>query len=445
MITRRSRFNRRTWLKGLGASAALTPFVPLPESRAAEGAPLRLLLLFTGNGVVRDRFTPSGTEDDWSLSETLEPLAAVKEHVVVFDGFKYNKGGAFHGHPAGPSSFAAGCGLASGGPFYDGTVGWGLGQTIDQKYADSLPGLPFHSLQLRAGYAYHPTIWNVLSYAGTEQPLGGEYDPTKLFDYLFSDAVGGVAELEALRARRKSVLDVVLEDAERLAPRVSGSDRQRLEAHLQLVRELEVRLDQTGCDPSGPQPPDEDADYWSSFGAMPSQCDAMRDLITAAFACDLTRSISLVFGGGATSQQEYPWLDLVPMGGDTTHHDMSHETFDVARDNIVEIDRWHFGVIAQIIEDLAATPDVDGNSVLHNTLIMWGTDIGEGPSHTWGWIPAMFAGQAGGRLRTDRFVRVDEVPFNRALVSVLHELGFPEVDSFGTNDNGSGGLDGIFG
>lgn len=436
--------NRRTWLGGMGVCAALAPFFPSLETRAADGAPLRLLMLFTGNGVVPDRWIPSGTTDNWTLSETLEPLAAVKEHLVVVDGFRYNPGGSFNGHPAGPSQFGAGCGLAHGGPFYDGTVGWGVGQTIDQRYADT-QNTPVHSLQMRAGYGYGPTVWNTLSYAGPGQPLAGEYDPTKLFDFLFADAVGGSAALAELKARRKSVLDVAVADAERLRNRVSGVDRQRIEAHLELVRELEARLDADACDPSGVAAPD-GATNWQSFGAMPAQCDAMREMIRAAFACDLTRAITVVYGGGATSQQEYPWLDLVPLGGDTTHHDMSHESFADARDNIVKIDRYHMGVIAQIIADLADTPDVDGNSVLYNTLIMWGTDIGEGETHTWGWIPAMFAGQAGGRLVTDRFLDLGGgVPFNRALVAVLHELGFPEVESFGTTDDGAGPLTGLFG
>ncbi len=435
--------NRRAWMKGLGVSAALAPFIPALETHANGTAPLRLLLLFTGNGVVRDRFTPSGTTEDWTLSETLEPLASVKEHLVVCEGFQYNRGGAFDGHPAGLSAFGAGSGLAEGGPFYGGDVGWGLSKTIDQMYADT-QDTPFHSLQMRAGYGHGTNIWNTLSYAGPQDPLGGEVDPSKLFDFLFADSVGGTTALDEIRARRQSVLDVAMADAQRLRARVSGVDQQRIEAHLDLIRDLENRLDVTACDPGSLERPDQDSSYWQQFDAMPTQCNAMREMIVSSFACDLTRSISLVFGGGATSQQEYPFLDLVPLGGDTTHHDMSHLSHQDGRDNIVKIDRWHMGIIRDIIADLEATPDIDGNSVLYNTLIMWGTDVGEGDNHTWNWLPAMFAGQAGGRLQTNRFLRADGAPFNRALVSVLHEIGFPELQSIGTNDDGSGPLPGLF-
>ncbi len=435
--------NRRAWLRGMGVCAGLAPFIPALETRAHGGAPLRLLLVFSGNGVVRDRFVPTESMGSWSLSETLAPLAPVKEHLVVCEGFKYNTGGAFDGHPAGLSAFAAGSGLADEGPYYGGTIGWGLSQTIDQMYADT-QDTPFHSLQMRAGYGHSPNIWNTLSYAGPQDPLGGEFDPGKLFDFLFADAVGGTTALEEIRARRKSVLDVAMADAERLRTRVSGVDQQRIESHLDLIRDLENRLDASSCDPGSLERTNEPSSYWQQFDAMPTQCDAMREMIVSAFACDLTRSISLVLGGGATSQQEYPWLDLVPLGGDTTHHDISHLSHQDGRDNIVKIDQWHMGVLRDLIADLEATPDVDGNSVLHNTLIMWGTDIGEGDNHTWNWIPAMFAGQAGGRLQTDRFLRIDGDPFNRALVSVLHELGFPEIQSIGTQDDGSGPLPELF-
>jgi hypothetical protein len=435
--------NRRAWMKGMGVTAGLAPFFPALETRAEGGAPLRLLLLFSGNGVVRDRFVPTGSVDDWELSETLQPLAPVKEHLVVCEGFKYPTGGTFDGHPAGLSAFAAGSGLADGGPFYGGTVGWGLSKTIDQMYADTLD-TPFHSLQMRAGYGHSANIWNTLSYAGPQDPLGGEYDPGKLFDFLFSDAVGGSAALAEIRARRKSVLDVAMADAQRLQTRVSGVDRQRIEGHLDLIRDLEKRLDGGSCDPGSLERTDEPSDYWRQFASMPTQCDTMREMIVSSFACDLTRSISLVLGGGATSQQEYPWLDLVPLGGDTTHHDISHLSHQDGRDNIVKIDQFHMGVVNNIIADLAATPDVDGNSLLYNTLVMWGTDIGEGDNHTWNWLPAMFAGQAGGRLQTNRFLQIDGAPFNRALVSVLHELGFPEIQSIGTQDNGTGPLSGLF-
>jgi hypothetical protein len=433
------RFTRRGFLASAGLSVAATPFVPLLEPQAADGLPLRLILLFSPNGTIHERWAPTGTESEFTLGEILMPLEANHQgNIIVLDGIDYNSGGAGNNHMAGPSRFTAGSGLLAGSEFSgggDASSGWGAGKSIDQEYAD-VAGLetPFRSLEL--GVRITSTNPRTrMAYSGPDQPIAPEVDPTAVFDRLFTEFTQSAEEVERIRAQRRSVIDVVKAQTDALEQQVGLADKLKIEAHLHGIREIEKRLDSGlgSCDvPMLGDPLDHlDTDNYPAVSRL------MIDLMVMAMACDLTRAATFMWSG-STSGQTFPWLGIT-----TGHHDISHEgdSNGGAIDDLVAINTWYAGEFAYLLDRLAETPEGD-STMLDHTIVLWGNELGRGNSHTRTTIPLVMAGGGAAGFVTGRYLQLDGVANNRVLVSILNALGI-EVDTWGTTDNGTGGLAGL--
>jgi len=435
------RFSRRTFFTGAGATLAAAPFVPLLESRAADGAPLRLVLMFSPNGTIRESWLPAGGENDFTLGPILAPLEAHRDELVVIDGLRYNSGGAGNNHMSGPSKFSCGTGLLSGTEFGGGgeaTSGWGAGVSIDQAYA-AFAGQDnaFTSLELavRISSANPRTR---LAYAGANQPLPPESDPAAVFQRLFSEFGASAADIAQKKFERHSVIDVLKSQLDQINAEVSVADRIKIEAHLDGVRAIETRLDLENSFGEACTTP--------MLGAAldpmatenyPAVSRLQMDLMVMAFACDLTRAATFMWSG-STSGQTFPWLGIGP-----SHHDLSHEgdSNNGAKADLVAINTWYATELAYLLDAMAAIPEGDG-TMLDNTIIVWGNELGKGNTHTHTSIPIVMAGGRNTGLATGRFLSVGDVAHNRLLVSVLNALGM-DIDTYGDLDNGSGGLPGL--
>jgi hypothetical protein len=434
------RFTRRRLLAGAGLSVAATPFVPLLESHAgAAGPPLRLIMVFSPNGTIHENWVPTGTETEFTLGEILMPLEENHhDDIIVLDGIDYNAGGAGNNHMAGPSRFTAGSGLLEGSEFSGGgdvLSGWGAGKSVDQEYADVAgQETPFRSLELgvRVTSANPRTR---MAYAGPNQPIAPEVDPYAVFDRLFIEFTQSAEEVEQIRARRRSIIDVVKAQTDALQKDVGQADKLKVDAHLHGIREIEDRL--TGelgtCDvPSLGQPIDPlSTDNYELVSRL------QIDLMVMAMACDLTRSATLMWNG-STSGQTFPWLGI-----ETGHHDISHEGDSnlQAIDELTAISVWYAGEFAYLLDKLKAIPEGDG-TMLDHTIVLWGNELGRGNSHTRTTIPMVMAGGSAAGFMTGRFLQFGGVANNRLLVSILNALGV-EVDTWGTAESGSGGLTGL--
>lgn len=432
----RPEFSRRAFLGSLGASAALLPFLPMTETHAAEGPPLRLLIMFSSCGTNREGWLPSGGVDDFTLGPILSPLDSVKDEIIVVDGLRFNSGGAGNNHMAGPSKFTCGTGLLSGGEFSgggDASSGWGGGTSIDQVYAENSGDTAFKSLELgvRVGGANPRTR---LSYSGPNQPIPPESDPNQVFERLFAEFGQDQAVVAKLKAERRSVLDVVKAQTDALEQRIGQADRHKMQAHLEGLNEIEKRLTlESSC-----EVPTENGSI--DAGATENYPEVTRlqmDLLTTAFACDLTRSATFMWNG-STSGQTFPWL-----GFSESHHDLSHEgdSNDGAQNKLVQINNWYAEQFAYLVNRMRDIPEGDG-TMLDNTIIVWGNELGKGNSHTHKNIPIVMAGGRNAGITPGRFLQYDDVAHNRLLVSVLNALGV-DVNSYGETDNGTGGLSGL--
>lgn len=271
-----------------------------------------------------------------------------------------------------------------------------------------------------------------------------ERDPLALYARLFGDLVGGPSGPEVARAiaRKRSVLDFLQADVQRLEGRLVGAERTKLSAHLAALRDIEGRLGKTvTCDkPASPTSPGS-LDELSNAEAL---VKLHLDVMVQAFACDLTRVGTIVL-----NLPSMPWVEGV--GTADIHNDYAHNVDGSAsaREAMVRVHTWYAQLIAKFVEQLAAIPEGDG-TLLDRTLVVWTNELGTG-SHSLLRVPVVLLGGAGGKLAMGRHLAARDpsldpllghgvgeplpqaFPHNRFLASLCRLFGL-EVEGFGHPD-----------
>jgi Protein of unknown function (DUF1552) len=436
--------SRRTLLRGAGSIAIGLPLLEAMigrRSHAAEGdAPPRLLVVFSANGTIEDRWTPVGTEEDFVLDDPtdpgriLAPLEPWKERLLVLGGLDMlsrNHGPGGNGHDMGMGHMLTGTDLVVGssgvGEFShlpDGSAG---GPSIDQVVADLIGKgeTAFDSLEfgVQANLDINRQITSRMCYRGPFEVLHPENDPRAAFDAFFLQLGTDPVELAKLRARRHSVLDRVKEDFDALNAKLGGTDRQKLEAHLQAIRDVEQSLDAAGGPLAGCALPEEPGELNpGSNDEYPTIGRLQMDLMAMALTCDITRVSSLQWST-AQSGTRFTWL-----GHSDSHHGLSHEADNSteARTQLAQINHWYAEQFAYLLGKLAAQPELDG-TLLDNTVVLWVNEQGNGQTHTKDQIPFVLAGNYAGKLRTGRWLQYEQRAHNDLYLSLLHMFGSDAV------------------
>lgn len=432
---------RRKLLAGAAGTAIALPWLEAfaPPARAQTSMPQRFIVMFTPNGLTPS-WTPSGTERDFALSPSLAPLAAHRDDLVVIRGL-LQQGAGGDGHQNGMGGMLTGAKLNAGS--FAGTgaapAGWANGLSVDQRIADRNPGVTkLRSLELgvQVGSADN---WGRMCYRAANQPLPPEDDPTAVYSRVFEDLHTDPDELERRRGRRQSILDTVAGQYEQVARSLGQADRQRLDAHLHAVRDVELRLtraaDLHGAACSDPALPKLDLhanDVYPEVGAL------QIDLLVMALACDLTRVASLQWSR-SVSQTRFTWLGIKE-----AHHELSHLSDDdaVAVDKLTRIDTWYAERLASLIDKLKAVPDGEG-TLFDSTLILFCNELAKGNSHSRKDAGYVLAGSAGGALETGRFLHYHDDPsHNGLLLSLVNAFGASDT-SFGEPEWCDGPLPGL--
>jgi len=446
MITR-FESSRRRFLKGLGLSI---PAAALPVLRSspllAAGAPVRLVVLFTPNGTILDKFWPSGTASNWTIPEggILEPLMKWKAKMNVLNGLHYKSADAGPGaaHQKGPVACLTG-GHALNGNMNGGNnspSGYADRISVDQYIAGKW-GDVTRLRTVEAGVAVSPSgNRHAISYLGSNQPVFAEADPAKLFTRVFGNfsapsSSGAAPDKAALQllAERKSVLDYASGDLNRLAARLPGDERVRLTRHLESLRELERQISPTtvsgmGCAPAAPM----------AAGDYPAVTKAQLDNVFQTVSCDQSRLVHLIWNG-ETSQQTFPWLGIKD-----PHHTMSHvgDGDKATHDKLVKVNTWYAEQVAYLVGKMDSVVEAGGKTMLDNSLVIWTNGLGKGNNHTRNNIPYVLLGSAGGALPTGRYLQFDNA-HNDLLVSILHAMGLRDEKTFGDPSLCKGPLPGL--
>lgn len=410
--------NRRTVLRGLLHGSAVFLALPAlevmmtPRAWACGGGlPKRFGLYYWGNGNRPDQWTPrtTGTGDDWSLTPELRPLARHKDVLCVPTGLSIRIPNRFpHGSGVG--------GLLAGAPLANEAIDSIQAPTIDQLVAAGIGrDTIYPSLQTAA------TNIGGLSYSGPNAKHPAEYDPHALYRRLFGDTFvepGGEAIVDPRLGLRRSVLDAVRGDLERLQGRLGAEDRTRLDQHLTGVRELETRLARLQEDPPNleactrageplPAYPDE-----AGRPQLQARSKAMADLLAMALACDQTR----VFSHYLTE----PVADVLFPDATAGHHSLTHdEPGDQPQVDMITtfcVERF-----ADLIDSLRAIPE-GGGTLLDSCLVMGATEVSLGRTHSLDDLPVVLAGSACGAIRQDVHFAANGANASKLLLTILRAM-----------------------
>jgi hypothetical protein len=387
---------RRTFLRGaLGATLAL-PVLEIMLNRhgtaLAQGAPLptRFGVFFWGNGVRLDRWTPSSTGSNYSLSPALSPLAPVRDVLNVISNFTVRAAGP-RGHHDGVSGMLSGRFFIElphpnsnysskfGGPSIDHVIHGDLGLG-DEKPVLNLQVAP----EIITGEG--PTL-QFISHKGPDEPQTPLATPAAVYAQLFG-SFHTAGSADPRNALRTNILDLVREDIQALKPRLSTSDRQRLDAHLTGLSEVRARIAALPPELVGacalPEP------VAVTTGELRTLSDLYADLLAMAFACDL-RQVATVQFTGSVGYTVFP-------GTGAGHHDLTHDGSEAAQNRVHDATVFTMQCFSSLLQKMRAIPEGAG-TLLDHSLWLATSDTAEGLTHSVDDYPILLAGRAGGAMR----------------------------------------------
>ena len=450
MYITNKQLSRRTVLKGVGVTMALPFLEAMVPARSVFGATpgkkLRLVAIemvhgsagSTALGIKKNLWAPSAVGRDFDLSPTsLVSLQPYRDYVTIVSNTDVRNAEAFTAPEIGGDHFrSSAVFLTQTHPKQTQGSDVRAGTSLDQIYARQFgQETPIPSMQLcienvdQAGgcsYGYSCTYTDSISWASPIEPLPMVRDPRVVFDQLFG--VGATPQERAeRRSEDRSILDWLGTATARLKKDLGAADRARLSQYLEEVREIERRIQRVEAKNSSgerrelPEAPVGVPDSFSEHVKL------MFDLQALAFASDVTRVFALKLGRDA-SNRVYP-----DSGFKGAFHSASHH--GEREDRIVDfqkINTYHVSMVPYLLEKLKSTPDGDGSTLLDNSVIIYGSPMGDSNLHNHKRCPIFIAGHAGGRLKGGLHLRApDGTPMANLMLSVMHKLGVDDMQQFG--------------
>ncbi|QQR88537.1 MAG: DUF1552 domain-containing protein [Myxococcales bacterium] len=448
--------NRRRFMTALGISAVGLPvagaFLKNRLRAQSAGSPVRFLAVKTFHGNHRDIWIPrstSGAEPgnaDMALSDltfdydlcTLKPLQAWRDHVTVLDGIDHailaEIEPGFAGHER-ASAALTGYGVS------DGQANGG-GPSVDQILKTQLGSAAGKSLVLGAD----SSGLTGFSFNNSGVPIEPEDNPVKAFNDAFAGFVGqGDPQAERDRALRTSILDHNVAEINRLRSELTGAEREKLDAHLAGLENLEQQLNRIiSCDsPSAPGAPS-----GSDWQYVDNAVSGQAHVIAQAFACDVSRVATLhILGDYPTPQLNLPEM---PPGAMNTygqfHNGVTHLIWDSqpkvgsAVHEVYSIgQQWMTKNFVAILEALNQPDPLGEGTILDNTIIYWTNELGANGGHADDYdnIPVVIGGGGGGAIKQGRYLKLrspnssNYVPHNKVFTSICHAMGLDTINYVG--------------
>jgi Protein of unknown function (DUF1552) len=443
-ILRNNTISRRTALRGAGVALGL-PWLeamrPAFGATSQSRAPLRLAVLYMPNGVNTSLWTPEGEGRDYKLSPTLEPLSDLKPQVTVISNLWNAAADTGDGHYVKESSLLT-CTTISKTLGVDVNMhGVSMDQVAAQRIGDQTPlpsielGIEPESTGVDTNVGYTRVYGCHIAWSSPTTPLARETNPRSVFERLFRAAgPRGSSEKEDTL-----LLDRVLGQAKQRRSELGSADQKRLDEYLAVVRSLETRLERAS---------DPKRNNWKprvplSSSVKPTDSPAthaehvrlMLDMIAVGFQSDTTRIGTFMFGN-AVSGVNFRFLE----GVTDSHHEVSHHSKNP--DKLRQyglINRWHVEQYAYLLRKLRDMKEGE-QSVLDNSMILFGSALSDGNSHNPHKLPLVLAGRGGGRLAAGQhLVYREDTPIANLYVSMLEAFGTP-VERFADSTGPLAGL-----
>jgi hypothetical protein len=413
----RSPLNRRTFLKSAGVCIGLPlldAMIPagLGAERKAEGLrPRRMLLIARPLGLHGPHFFPTKTGLDYEATPYLKPLQDHRRDFTVFSGLSHR------GYPGGHhTEVALLTGVAPEGVRF-GDIRNTI--SLDQEVAERLGGeTRFAYLGLGGG----PLSWNR---KGVKLP--SEDRATAVFKQLFIDGTPEEVARQVERIREgRSILDGVRAQARSLGQSLGPADRGRIDLMLTSIREAEQRLHQDEAWVTRPKPKVETKPFTDDYLNDLRTLDRERqwfDLVHLALQTDSTRVIALwIWSHGRVD---------VP-GVQIAHHDATHHGQDESKiKQLAAIEEAEMTLFGRLLGELKGTCEA-GRSLLDQTVVFYGSNMGNASAHTCDNLPILLAGGGFRHAGHVAFDRKENQPLSNLFVRMLHQMGV-EADRFGTS------------
>ena len=429
------KLHRRTILRGLLQGTAIGIGLPALECMltkngdalaSGEILPRRFGLFFWGNGINPEYWIPERTGDakDYALSAQLMPLQSVKSKITVVTGCNIPIPNIVP-HMSGAAGVLSGSPLLAGSTDDDNSFEY---PSVDQIVAQAIGGTTrFRSLEtgVQPGSG--------LSYNGPYSLNPPESSPHALFERVFGAGFREPGEeglVDPTLALRRSVLDAVMDDSQRLMNKVSAADKARLEEHFEGIRALELRLAMMEEDPPDlaacmrPEKPDSSFPDIDGRPQMFAKNAAMSDLLALALACDQTRVFSHFFST--------PVNNILYEGATDGHHSLTHDEPN-PQPQCHDINIHIMECCAALLKALDGIQEGD-STLLDRCAVVCTSDVSLGQTHSLEDMPFVIAGSAGGRLRTGHHYRSPtRENIGKAMLSTIRAVGV-SAESFGNKD-----------
>lgn len=431
---------------GLPLLEAMEPFKGLasigaPAVPAASRPPVRMAFLYMANGVNGEKWQPKGDGRNFELSPTLQPLANLKDDILVLSNLWNRAANTGDGHYAKTGSFLTSTVITrtTGSKLCSGNV------SVDQLAAQRvghftrLPSLELGiepvSTGVDAAVGFTRVYGAHISWSTPTTPVSKEIDPRQAFDRLFRQNARGSDP-----RRDQSILDAVREDAKSLQRRLGKADQAKLEEYFEAVRAIEHRIEfdrkrkseEYRSDSLAEKEIQKLGERIKSFYEDPAQASTrgvnhtehvrlMLDIMLLAFWTDSTRVSTFMFGN-AVSTKNFSFLD----GVNGNYHPISHHENDPEKlEAYARINAWHVEQYAYVLEKMKSIREGEG-TLLDNSMILFGAGMRDGNQHNPHNLPIVVAGKAGGTLATGRHLSYPkDTPLSNLYVGMLNRMGTP--------------------
>ena len=438
---------RRDVLKGLGATVALPYLEVMAQPKAS---PVRLICIEQVHGaagsspfgVQNSLWAPAVTGRGFDLTGTsLKPLEPYRDHITIISNTDVPSADPTEAREIGGDHFRSSATyLTQTYPKRTEGADVECGISLDQVHAQRFgQDTPIPSMQLcienvdqsgGCGYGYSCVYTDTISWASPTRPLPMMRDPRVVFDQMFG--VLGSGSAQQRRERRQedlSILDFVRESATRLSRRLGAADRIRLNDYLDNVREIERRLQAVEKRNDSGEPRELPMAPRGVPDSFAEHVGLMFDLQLLAFRSDITRVFSFKLGRDGSNRV---YRDS---GSSGAFHIVSHHGEHPERiREFARINTYHVSLLTRLVRQLKETPDGDA-SMLDNSLVIYGSPMGNPNQHNHKRVPFLVAGHAGGRIRGGTHIKAKNgTPLSNVMLTLLHELGHEDVKSFGDSE-----------
>ncbi len=433
-----TKFSRRVMLGGTGALISLPLFESLigDAAYADDSYPARLICFYVPNGMHMAAWTPDQTGSSYDLSPILQPLAPVKDQILVVSGLSNTPA-----RPDGPGDHAGGTsGFLTAAHANKSETVIRLGISMDQVIANEIGDatrIPSMQIGIDGGgntgncdSGYACAYSRNISWASETQPLSKTTSAQVVFNQIFegTDPNASVEEQARRRLYRTSVLDYVHEQTQALESRLGSADRAKLDQFNTGIFELEQRLAKVGPVCGATEEPSDTNDIIEKVRIM-------NDLMVLALQCDTTRVITFMMGN-AGSNRSYPFL-----GASGGHHEYSHHQGNASNHTALQsIDTWEVEQLAYLLQRMDEVTEGSG-TLLQHSQVFFSSEIEDGDAHRHRNLPIILAGSCHDAYNTGRHIDYEPnksqngPPIANLFLSMMAAMGVNR-SSFGDNSTG---------